>query len=216
MSNPRWHYVEQRSDEWRALRLGKVTASRVSDLCARTKSGYAASRANYAAELVLERLTGRASEGYTNAAMQHGIDTEPEARNAYEFMYDAAVETVGFIVHPTIGAAGCSPDGCVRADGMIEIKCPQPAAHLNTLLSGAVDDRYIKQIQFQLATAERAWCDYISYQPAFPELMRLFVKRIARDDALIAELEREARAFLSEVDATVAKLTAQYETRLAA
>ena len=114
--------IIQGTDAWKALRLGKVTASRVADVVARTKTGYGASRANYAAQLIAERLTGVTAESYTNAAMQHGTDTEPEARSAYEFYHSVTVEQVAFVPHPTIADAGCSPDGLVGDDGLVEIK----------------------------------------------------------------------------------------------
>src|SRR5690606_24261981 len=111
-------------DEWLASRAGKFTASRMADLTAKTKTGWGAGRKNYIAQLVAERLTGQCSPSFTNSAMQHGIDTEPEARAAYEFHCDADVVEVGFIDHPEIEMAGASPDGLVGDDGMIEIKCP--------------------------------------------------------------------------------------------
>ena len=208
--NPRLHYCDQRSDEWRALRLGKVTASRIPDLTARTQSGWSASRSNYAAELVLERLTGVITESYVNGAMQYGIEKEPEARAAYVFMTDAGVEEIGFIEHPTVHLSGCSPDGLVGDDGMIEIKCPYPATHLQTLLTKTVDGKYTKQIQWQLACAERQWCDFISYRPDFPPPMQLYIQRVTRDDVMISEMTGQVLDFLSDVANTVAKLKAQY------
>jgi len=106
--------MEQRSPEWFAARLGKVTASRIADVMATTKSGYGAGRANYMAELICERMTGKRQEGYTNAAMQWGTDQEPFARAAYEFLTDRTVSEVGFIDHPTIPMSGASPDGLVE------------------------------------------------------------------------------------------------------
>lgn len=204
--NPRWHMCDQRSPEWKALRLGRVTASRIADLTAQTKSGWSTSRANYAAELVLERLTGNIANGYTNAAMEYGIEQEPHARSAYCFMTDASVEEVGFIEHPTIAESGCSPDGMVGDDGMIEIKCPLPATHLQTLLSQEIDGRYVKQIQWQLTCAERKWCDYVSYRPDFPAPMQLFIKRVTFDAPAVATLTDQVREFLAEVEKTVAQL----------
>jgi putative phage-type endonuclease len=208
--------IIQGSDEWKALRLGKVTASRVADMVARTKSGYGASRANYAAQLIVDRLTGVPSETFVNAAMQHGTDTEPEARAAYEFYQGVTVEQVAFAPHPRIGDAGCSPDGLVGDDGMVEIKCPNTATHLDTLLGQSTPARYIDQIQFQLACTGRAWCDFVSYDNRLPERMRLFVRRVSRDDKRIVELEAEAVAFLQEIDARIIQLENVYGEKAAA
>jgi len=205
--------MEQRSPEWYAARCGKVTASRVADLIARTKSGWGASRANYAAELVAERLSGIPFEGFCNGAMRHGIETEPEAREAYCFRLDVDVAEAGFVDHPTITMSGASPDGFVGDDGLVEIKCPQPATHIATLLGQKVPEKYVTQIQWQLACTGRKWCDFASYDPRFPEAMRLFVQRIERDDAEIRRLEALVIDFLGEVDETVTTLRGLYEPR---
>lgn len=206
----------QGSDAWKQIRCGKVTASRVSDVMAKTKSGPAASRANYMAQLVCERLTGAPSETYSNAAMVHGTETEPEARSAYEFYQGVTVEEVAFVPHPKIEQAGCSPDGLIGDDGLIEIKCPQSATHLETLLGQAVPGKYDTQIQFQLACTGRAWCDFVSYDPRMPENMRLFIKRVARDDKRIAELETEIAAFLLEMAVKLSELNSLYGQQEAA
>ena len=208
--------IIQGSDEWRALRLGKVTASKVADIVAKTKSGYSASRANYAAQLIAERLTGTPAESFTNAAMQHGTETEPEARCAYEFYQGATVEQVAFVPHPKIDQAGCSPDGLVGDDGLVEIKCPQTATHLETLLGQAVPAKYETQMQFQMACTGRAWCDFVSYDPRMPEPMRLFVKRVPRDQKRIAELESEIAAFLLELAVKLSQLNSAYSLQEAA
>lgn len=202
--------MDQRSDEWFAARLGKVTASRVADVVAKTKSGYSTSRANYMAELVAERLTGVKAEGYTNAAIQWGTDQEPEARLAYEFRTDAAIEEIGFVAHPTIDMSGASPDALVGLDGLAEIKCPLTATHIETLLTGVIPARYETQMLWQMACTGRSWCDYVSFDPRLPEEMRLFVKRFPRDAARIAELEEEVRTFLFELDTTVKRLVKAY------
>jgi putative phage-type endonuclease len=201
--------IEQRTDGWFQLRAGKVTASRVADVMARTKTGPSASRANYAAQLVCERLTGTVEQGFTNSAMMWGTETEPAARNAYVFETGADVAEVGFVIHPSIAMAGASPDGLVGNDGLVEIKCPNTATHIETLTTERVPAKYVSQMQWQMACAGRAWCDFASFDPRLPAELRLFVKRVERDDALIAEMEREVIAFLAEVDATVAKLQAK-------
>jgi putative phage-type endonuclease len=208
--------IIQGSDAWKALRLGKVTASRVSDVVARTKTGYGAGRANYMAQLVCERLTGAPSETYSNAAMVHGTETEPEARSAYEFYQGVAVQEVAFVHHPKIDQAGCSPDGLVGDDGLIEIKCPQSATHLDTLLGQAVPSKYEVQMQFQMACTGRQYCDFVSYDPRMPENMRLFIKRLPRDDKRIAELESEIAAFLLEMAVKLSELNSLYGEKEAA
>jgi putative phage-type endonuclease len=208
--------IEQGTPEWHALRAGKVTASRISDMLARTKTGWGASRANYAAQLVAERLTGTVQETFTTSAMQWGIATEPEARAVYEFFRDAKVERVGFVNHPRIAMSGASPDGRVGDAGLVEIKCPLTATHIETLLAGSVPGKYVLQMQWQMACDGRQWCDFVSYDPRMPEDMRLFVRRVSRDDAKIAEIEAEVVAFLADVDATLARLTDLYRSPLPA
>ena len=206
--------IEQGTNEWLLERCGKATASRIADIMARTKTGYGASRASYAAQLITERLTGCIAPSFTNSAMQHGTMTEPEARRAYEFYADCDVEQVGFIPHPTIGMAGASPDGLVEKDGLVEIKCPQSATHIDTLLSGTVPEKYIKQMHFQMMCCERQWCDFASYDPRFPERMRLFVKRVHRDEELVDEIAVEVCTFLSEIDAKTNALNVKFAHQL--
>ena len=208
--------IEQRTPEWHAARLGKATASRIADAIATTKSGWGASRANYAAELVAERLTGTPAERFQNGAMAWGTETEPEARKAYCFRQDVDVLEVGFVDHPSIGMSGASPDGLIGEDGLVELKCPQTATHIATLLGQSVPAKYLTQIQWQLACTGRQWCDFASYDPRLPETMRLFVQRVERDDEEIKRLEALVVDFLGEVDETVTRLRALYEMREAA
>lgn len=208
--------IVQGSAEWHALRCGKVTASRVADVIARTKTGWGASRANYAAELIAERLTGVAAEGFTNAAMQWGTDQEPNARMAYEFLHDVTVEQVAFVRHPTLEDAGASPDGLVGERGLLEIKCPNTATHIDTLIKHEIPAKYITQMMWQMACTGREWCDFVSYDPRLPESMQLFVKRVQRDQDVIDELEREVLAFLmEEVETKVDALRRLYEQEAA-
>lgn len=206
----------QGSEEWLSIRVGKVTASRVSDVIAKTKTGYGASRANYMAELLCERLTGAPAEKFTNAAMQWGTATEDEARAAYEFHTGVVVETVGFVPHPRIAEAGASPDGFVGSDGLVEIKCPNSATHIETLLGQAIPAKYVTQMMFQMACTGRQFCDFVSYDPRLPDDMRLFVQRLDRDDEKIAGMEREIEAFLTELEDKQRKLLALYERKAAA
>lgn len=205
--------ILQHSPEWYLARCGKATASRIVDIFATIKSGgWGASRANYAAQLVAERLTGVPGEHYESLEMKRGNEVEPEARAAYDYFCNEEVVEVGFIEHPTIALTGCSPDGLVGADGLVEIKCPSTSTHIETLKGGkSVPKKYRLQAQWQMACTGRQWADYVSYDNRMPEHMRFWTKRIARDDVEIAELEKGVRVFLDEVAASVAQLKGLYE-----
>ena len=191
--------MEQRSDEWFAARLGKVTASRVADVIAKTKTGPSASRENYATQLVLERLTNKQADSYTNAAMQWGTETEPMARQAYELKRGLFVNETGFVDHPTIEMSGASPDGLVGTDGLIEVKCPNSATHMETMLTQKVPAKYIPQMMWQMACTGRNWCDFVSYDPRFPENLQIFIERVTYDPTYVRMLELEITQFLDEV-----------------
>ena len=203
--------VEQLSPEWFAQRCGKATASRISDIVAKTKSGYSTSRANYMAQLVVERMTNQVAESYTNAAMEWGIENEGFARANYESKMNLLVTETGAIDHPTIPMSAASPDGLVvdkdnASLGCLEIKCPNTAQHISTLLGEEVAKKYYDQMQWQMACTGRYWCDFVSFDPRMPEGLQLFIKRVPRDDKYIAELEGEVIQFLAEVDDKVNKL----------
>lgn len=199
--------MEQRTDDWFAARLGKVTASSLHKVLARTKTGYGADRANYLTQLVLERVTNSKAEGYINADMQWGIDQEPFARAAYEAHTGVLVDEIGFMPHPTIEMSGASPDGLVGDSGMVEIKCPSSKTALECWLSAdPVESKYFAQMQWQMACAGRAWCDYVVFDPRMPQKAQLFIYRVNRDDEWLATTEKEVVKFLAEVDAKVAAL----------
>ena len=205
--------MEQRTDEWYQARLGKVTASRISDVLAKTKTGYSISRQNYLVQLVTERLTGQKADSFfMNQAMQDGVDREPIARKLYEVLNDVIVTEVGFYDHPRIAMSGASPDGLlpellVFGVGLVEIKCPIETTHTNTLMSKKVPSKYIPQIQWQMACVPNAkFCDFISYNPNFPPEMQLFVSRVEKDLQYILELETEVEQFLKEVDQAIKQL----------
>jgi putative phage-type endonuclease len=209
--------AEQRTPEWFEQRLGKVTASCIYKVMAKLRDGKpGADRANYAAQLVTERLTGAVAESYSNAAMQWGTETEPQARAMYAFQTGESVEETGFVPHPEIEMSGASPDGLVGSLGLVEIKCPNSATHIATLTGAGLDRKYLLQMQWQIACTEREWCDFASFDPRLPTEMQLHVERVKRDDALIEEIEGEVRKFLAEVDATVADLRARYLEKEAA
>ena len=194
--------MEQRTDDWFAARLGKVTASRVSEVIAKGKG---ATREGYMADLIVERLTGQRVGGFTTVHMEWGTEQEPHARAAYSAHTGELVEEVGFIDHPRIANSGASPDGLV-GDGLVEIKCPATATHLDTLLAGTVPSKYVPQMQWQMACTGRAFCDFASYDPRLPDHLRLFVKRVPRDDDYIKALEGEVTFFLSELEEKLSKL----------
>lgn len=202
---------EQQTPEWFQNRIGKVTASRVADLMAKTKSGYSASRDNYMAQLVCELVTGQREESFSSAAMAWGNEQEPFARAAYEAKTNVLVDEVGFILHHTIEGCGASPDGLVGDDGLVEIKCPNTNTALEAWLKWADDknpvaSKYNAQMQMQMACTGRSWCDYVIYDPRMPEKAQLLVVRVDRDDAFITEMEAEIVKFIDELNAKVVKL----------
>ena len=205
--------MDQRSDEWFAARLGKVTASRISDVMMKpTTAGYQ----NYKAQLVCERLTGQPTDTFTSAAMQHGTETEPQARAMYELESGLTVEEVGFVDHPALDWSGASPDGLVGDTGLVEIKCPQPAKHIKNLTDGKIDRNYLLQMQWQMACTGREWCDFVSFNPAFPMELQLVIQRVEIDSKQVSEIAEAVAAFLRDTDGTVqelnSKLTPQKET----
>jgi len=199
--------IIQRSPEWYAERCGSLGASQLADALAKTKSGWGASRANLRAKLVVERLTGQQDEGFIrSAAMQWGVDKEEEARIAYSFVTGRDVVEVGLYKHPTIIGSHASPDGLVDDDGCIEIKCPNSSTHIETLKSNLIAHRYLLQMQWQMACANRQWCDFVSFDPRMPDHLMLYIQRVQRDDDMLKILEGEVGAFLAEVDEDVKAL----------
>ena len=198
--------------EWRQQRAGKVTASRVADVIAKTKSGYSASRANYMKQLVKERF-GMISDGFTNEAMQWGTETEPLARIEYENRNFVSVEQVDFVENKFIKNSGASPDGIIKSSddkiiGLIEIKCPA-TLHFDYLIDDVVPEKYKPQMAWQMCVTGAKWCDFVSYDPRVPEGLQYFQKRYERDDEYIAMLEDEVMKFLAEVDAMYEQLKAK-------
>jgi len=198
--------IEQGSPEWFAQRCGKATASRISDIVAKTKTGYSTSRANYMAQLVVERMTQTVAESYSNSAMEWGVENEPFARAAYEAKTGNMVDQVGAIDHPRIPMSAASPDGLVGDDGCLEIKCPNTATHIETLLGDEPAKKYYDQMQWQLSCTNRSYCDFVSFDPRMPSHLQLFIKRIERNDEYIEQLEKEVVQFLMEVEDKVKKL----------
>lgn len=200
----------QRSPEWFAARCGKVTASRLYDVMARAKSGYAASRQNYMAELICQRLTGKLEEGFTNAAMMRGTELEPVAREMYALNeFDAVISEVGLIDHPTIAGFAASPDGLVNDDGLIEIKCPNTWTHLQTLKTGVPKRQYLLQMHAQMMCTGRKWCDFVSFDDRLPPELAYFKTRINFDEVLAEEIEQEVVKFLTELETEIQNITHQ-------
>lgn len=195
--------IQQGTEEWHQLRLGKVTASRVADILAKTKSGASASRGNYLIELALQRVTKTIEESYSNSAMEWGVATEPQARVAYEVSTGNFVDQIAFVNHPTIEGFGCSPDGLVGSDSLIEIKCPSSSVHWSYIKANEPPQKYIIQMQAQMAVTGAKWCDFVSFDPRMPERSQLLIIRVNRDEEFIADMEKEIKQFLSEVEAEV-------------
>ena len=202
--------MEQRTDEWFEARLGKVTASRISDVLAAVTT---ASYQNYQAELIVERMTGERYEFPVTPAMQWGIDKEPDARSLYEFMCDKDVIEIGLVDHPSIPMAAASPDGLIGIDGQIEIKCPNTATHIKTLTTRKIQKKYRDQMTWQMACTGREWCDFVSYDPRLPAEHNLCVIRFERDDEKVKELELSVKEFLKDIDDTIAKIKAAAEEK---
>ena len=190
--------LTQGTQDWLDIRLGRVTASRIADVIAKTKSGYSTSRKNYMDELVKERF-GVRPEPFTNAAMQWGTEQEPFARMEYEAKSGNLVLEVGFVHHPTIEMAGASPDGII-GKGLLEIKCPNTSTHFDYLIADEVPAKYIPQLAWQLSCTGCYWVDFVSYDSRAPEGLQYFCKRYKRDDEYIAMLESEVVSFLNEVN----------------
>ncbi len=190
----------QRSPEWYAARLGKLTASDAKHITAFLKNGdEAAARRDLKMRLVCERLTGQpADEPYVNADMQRGLDLEPEAFAAYEAKTGQLVRRVGFVAHDELMTGG-SPDGVIgEFEGLVEIKAPRPANHLKYLRTGDFRE-HLPQITHLLWLTDARWCDFASYCPSFPEHMRLFVARVKNGwDG--GTHSKNVQNFLEEVD----------------
>lgn len=201
--------LEQGSALWKQARVGLVTASRCADVIAMTKKGEGADRRNYRTELICERLTGVPYPRYVSAEMQWGINQEPFARAAYELQNDVLVDTVGFVLHPDVDRFGASPDGLVGEDGVLQIKCPNTSTHLSWMLDGVVPIEHMAQMLGELSCTERAWCDFVSFDPRLPEHLQLFVRRFERNDKLIGTLESEVHHFNYELEETLALLPAK-------
>ena len=204
--------IEQGSDEWKALRLGKVTASRVSDVMVKIKSGYGAGRRNYMADLVVERLTNQPTDFFISKDMAWGTEQEKFALAEYEMKYSVLVDKIDFVDHPTIPMCGASPDGLVGDEGLIEIKCKKTGNHIEDLLGASIDKGYMDQMMWQMACTGRQWVDHVCFDPRMPEGLQMLVRRVNRDDKYIKEMEAEVIKFLKELDEQIEALLKLKET----
>lgn len=197
--------VEQQTPEWLQMRVGMVTASRVADIIKKRQrgTGELECRAAYRTEIITECLTGRSADHYVTPAMEWGIDHEPVARAAYEMRLDREIAPGGFAIHDEIARFGASPDGLIGEDGLVEIKCPLTATHVNWILAGVTPEEYQPQMLAEMACTGRQWCDFVSFDPRLPKKLQLFVRRFQRDDGRIAEMEEEVLKFLEEVIETI-------------
>lgn len=197
----------QGSAAWFASKLGQVGASQIVNVMAKGKG---ASRANLMATLLLERLTGVHIETFSSPAMKWGNEMEPKAREYYGFMTNTSPTLAKYVPHPTIPMTGASPDSYVGDDGLMEIKCPLAATHLETLLGAKIDRAYVLQTAWQMACTGRAWVDFVSYSPLFPAHLQFHCRRVMRDSVLILEISREVIAFNAELDAKITELKAKF------
>lgn len=200
--------MQQGTDEWKRARFGSVGASMIADVMAKGKTGEAATRKNLRAKLVAERMTGQSEDGFTSAAIQRGNDLEPIARAAYEIKSGNFVDQVGWIRHPDIAYTGCSPDGLVGDDGLVEIKCPNTATHIEYLKTRKPPREYLLQMQWQMEVTGRKWCDWVSFDDRMPEKLQLMIVRVNRDDEFLAEIRAEVSKFLDEVAQDIKELEA--------
>jgi len=150
-------------------------------------------------------LTGKPAESYTSKEMQWGLDHEAEAREIYSVINEVEVLESALVDHPTL-KAGASPDGLVGEDGLIEIKCPNSATHIQTLISGKAPSKYIPQMQGQMWITGRQWCDFVSFDPRLDDKNAIFITRVERDRDYIKRLEVEVKKFLKEVDQLIKQL----------
>lgn len=199
----------QGTKEWFQNRIGCLTASRIADAIRKAKresTGELQARYDLKLELAVERITNKPSDHFTSVWMERGVEMEPLARAAYELRTDITVQTVDLVLHPAIHWGAASPDGLCGDDGLIEIKVPKPTTHAEYLLGECVPELYQPQMMWQMACTERAWNDFVSFCPDFPEPLDLFICRLPRDEERIRQMEAEAEKFLAEVEAVTVRL----------
>ena len=198
----------QGSDEWFAVRNGKVTASKLGDLMRVTKYGESTYKTRLRMELAIERLTGKsASPNFMNQAMQDGVEREPDARKLFEAITGKDVALCGSFNHPEIVNTSASPDGLIRGeDAVLELKCPTHITHCRNILSEKMPKNYEYQVQWQIACTESEYAYFASYHPDFPKELRLKWVKVLRDNIMILEIEDEVRKFDVEVEELINQL----------
>lgn len=193
--------IEQHSAAWYDARLGHVTASRVAEVISSKKNGEPRkAREDYKMELLIETLTGRPAEHYVSPAMDWGIETEKLAREEYKMAKGVEIDRIGYVLHPRIKRSGASPDGLIGEHTLVEFKCPTTQTHMLYVIHDVVPDEYMPQMMWQMACTGRAYCDFVSYDPRVPDDFSLFIKRVARDDSYIAQMERKVEEFIIELN----------------
>lgn len=200
---------EQNNQAWRDARAGKITASGINDVTTKPRKGQKESRvrANYRAQLICERLTGKAvQDEYQSWDMKLGIEREPYARAEYEIKTGTVVDLVGFVDHPKIPRCGCSPDGTIGTEGLVQFKCCKTATHIDWMMAKIVPVEHRPQMYFEMACTGRKWSDFVSYEPNLPAHLQLFIVRLERDEVAIAEIETEVQKLNAEIDEIIAKL----------
>jgi putative phage-type endonuclease len=205
---PKWLEYEQGSEDWLAARIGMLTASKVADAISCLKNGEPSQKSkDLVIDLIAERLSGNPTPMYVNSAMMWGLDNEPGARRSYEIATGNMVELCGLAYHDNIDTFGASPDGLIGDDGLIEIKCPETATHIEWVINGTVPEKHVPQMLAQLAVTGRKWCDFVSYDPRLPTGYNLFIRRFEPSPGEIEALEAQVFSFLGTVNYTMKKLT---------
>lgn len=201
--------IEQGSQEWLELRLGKVTASKFSDVMTNGRGGKPSATAkSYMIKLVAEILRGEPMPFFENEAMRWGTETEPQARAMYELKNNVDVKEVAFVELNDF--VGVSPDGLVGHDGLLEIKCPTTETQIKRFLDNTgLPKEYDAQVQGQLWVTGRDWCDFVSFDPRIDVEASYIQTRVYRDEEYIAKLEEKVTAFVEEMKLMINKLTGE-------
>ena len=197
----------QGSEDWFKVRMGKITASRLSDLMRKTKYGESTYKTRLRMELAIERITGKSTNTFMNQAMHDGVEREPDARTLFEAATQKEVALCGSFNHPTIPNTSASPDGLIRGENAtLELKCPTHVTHARNILSDTMDARYQHQVQWQICCTESDFAYFASYHPDFPPALRLKWVRVEKDDSIIKSLEEAVSQFDIEIEDLIIKI----------
>jgi len=194
--------MKQRTDDWWNARRGQVGASRVYDVCT---GGKGITRQNFMDELICLIVTGQ-KDNFTNQYIEWGIDQEPKARQMYEIVTGNDVAEVGWVCHPHLHRTGASPDGLVSDDGLLEIKCPASKTHQAFILNDKIAKKYIYQMQWQMECTGRKWCDFASYDPRFPDPLKIKIQRVNFDKELVEKITENVVTFVNELEEKLAHI----------